>query len=139
MKGKIKGKYPAFWLIRHRSGNIRDHPQRYHINVGKRYGMGNLRKNDKYNQVDKNQNVNGNEAQTRRSGKPKVELKEGMILFSKYNNTPFLLKKRNTYVTNKGIFGLERRYHTWVVENQRTGKPIELDEEQVLELLKTKK
>ena len=38
MKNKIKRKHPAFWLIRHRSGNIRDHPQRYHINVGKRYG-----------------------------------------------------------------------------------------------------
>jgi len=45
MKGKIKRKYPAVWKIRHRSGNIRDHPQRYHINVGKRYfirGIGNI-------------------------------------------------------------------------------------------------
>ncbi|RLF97797.1 hypothetical protein DRN58_08145 [Thermococci archaeon] len=38
MKNKIKGRYPAVWKIRHRSGNIRDHPQRYHINIGKRYG-----------------------------------------------------------------------------------------------------
>lgn len=35
--------YPAFWLKRHRTGGIDDHPQRYHINVGKRYGMGNFR------------------------------------------------------------------------------------------------
>ncbi|RLF99447.1 hypothetical protein DRN58_05145 [Thermococci archaeon] len=52
MKGKIKRKHPAFWLIRHRSGNIRDHPQRYHINVGKRYLSGNFRKNDEYNRTD---------------------------------------------------------------------------------------
>ena len=37
MKDKIK-RYPAVWKIRHRSGNIRDHPQRYHVNIGKRYG-----------------------------------------------------------------------------------------------------
>ena len=43
MKGKIKRKHPAFWLIRHRSGNIRDHPQRYHVNIGKRYTTGNFR------------------------------------------------------------------------------------------------
>jgi len=43
MKGKIKRKHPAFWLIRHRSGNIRDHPQRYHVNVGKRYLGENIR------------------------------------------------------------------------------------------------
>jgi len=45
MKNKIKRKHPAFWLIRHRSGNIRDHPQRYHINVGKKYRTGNFRSN----------------------------------------------------------------------------------------------
>ncbi|HDN81594.1 MAG TPA: hypothetical protein ENG41_02580 [Methanomicrobia archaeon] len=50
MKGKIKRKYPAVWKIRHRSGNIRDHPQRYHINVGKRY-LG----------VDSNRNVKSKE------------------------------------------------------------------------------
>ncbi|RLI67213.1 hypothetical protein DRO91_10505, partial [Candidatus Heimdallarchaeota archaeon] len=37
MNRNIK-RYPAVWKIRHRTGNIRDHPQRYHINVGKRYG-----------------------------------------------------------------------------------------------------
>jgi len=41
---KIK-KYPSFWLKRHRTGNIRDHPQRYHINVGKRYSVGNFNNN----------------------------------------------------------------------------------------------
>ena len=45
MKNKIKRKHPAFWLIRHRSGNIRDHPQRYHINVGKKYTGGDYRVN----------------------------------------------------------------------------------------------
>ena len=37
MNRNIK-RYPAVWKIRHRSGNIRDHLQRYHINVGKKYG-----------------------------------------------------------------------------------------------------
>ncbi len=37
MNRNIK-RYPAVWKIRHRTGNIDDHPQRYHINVGKRYG-----------------------------------------------------------------------------------------------------
>ena len=37
MNRNIK-RYPAVWKIRHRTGNIRDHPQRYHINVGKKYG-----------------------------------------------------------------------------------------------------
>ena len=44
MKGKIKRKYPAFWKIRHRTGGIDDHPQRYHINVGKKYTGGDYRK-----------------------------------------------------------------------------------------------
>ena len=40
-------RHPTRVLIRHRSGNIRDHPQRYHINVGKRYRTGWLSKSDK--------------------------------------------------------------------------------------------
>ena len=43
---KIK-KYPPVWKIRHRTGNIRDHPQRYHINVGKRYTEGDYRTSDR--------------------------------------------------------------------------------------------
>ena len=52
-------RHPTRVLIRHRSGNIRDHPQRYHINIGKRYTTGNFRKDfssvaekDKYYYVD---------------------------------------------------------------------------------------
>jgi len=43
MKGKIKRKHPAVWKIRHRTGGIDDHPQRYHINVAKRYLGENIR------------------------------------------------------------------------------------------------
>ena len=52
-------RHPTRVLIRHRTGNIRDHPQRYHINMGKRYTTGNFRKDftsvakeDKYYYVD---------------------------------------------------------------------------------------
>jgi len=40
-------RYPTKVLIRHRSGGIDNHPQRYHINVGKRYKAGYMSKSDK--------------------------------------------------------------------------------------------
>jgi len=67
MKGKIKRKHPAFWLIRHRSGNIRDHPQRYHVNVGKKYGNfrisnsyhNEIMKKEEYGDFRYNKKING--------------------------------------------------------------------------------
>lgn len=58
-----------------------------------------------------------------------------MILYSNHNNTPFELVKTIPHTCNRGFFGIEDRFNSYIYRNTISGKQIELLDEHIPALL----